>query len=176
MQLKPLMHPFGEDRWLLRRGFERYNSYGGSISTPLIVCWPDGIKAKKNGMTSAPGYRIDVMPAFLEITSATYPKEHKGEWSVRSKAKASFRLRNRNLCAGKLHVSRNENKRAIRYGDWKAVFLEHSNTREVYNLANDRAEQHKLAAAEPEIPSVSRQVWYDRAVTHQIYPKGRITH
>ncbi len=69
-----------------------------------------------------------------------------------------------------------ETQGAVRHGEWKAMFLEHPNTWELYNIAQDRAEQHNLAAEQPRILEVLKQAWTEWAVTHQVYPRGRTTY
>ena len=45
----------------------------GGISTPLIVNWPAGISARGK-FTRAVGHITDLMPTFLELAGASYPK------------------------------------------------------------------------------------------------------
>ena len=44
----------------------------------------------------------------------------------------------------------NPKARAVRFGDWKLIDFFDEGRRELYNLADDPAEQHDLAAEEPE--------------------------
>ena len=50
----------------------------GGTSTPLIVHWPAGIKAKGE-LRSTPGHVIDIVPTVLELAGIEKPKEWKGE-------------------------------------------------------------------------------------------------
>jgi arylsulfatase len=54
-------------------------SHEGGICTPFIVYWPAMKDQLKAGITDFPAHFIDIMPTLLEITSAKYPSEHKGE-------------------------------------------------------------------------------------------------
>jgi arylsulfatase A-like enzyme len=159
--------------------FRRFksDSYEGGISTPLIVHWPDVIKKEAGEMTSAPGYLIDIMPTLLEVAGATYPTERSGEWIYPLEGKSLVSVfETGTRVPAKFMYWEHQNEGAIRHGDWKAVFLEHTNNWELYNLAHDRTEQHDLAATHPHILDVLKQTWYDWAVTHQVYPKGRTTY
>jgi arylsulfatase len=51
------------------------------------------------------------------------------------------------------------NNRAIRSGDWKLVALGDKGPWELYNLSQDRGEQHNLAAREPERVQKLAKLW-----------------
>ena len=159
--------------------FRRFKSksYEGGISTPLIVRWPGAIKKEKGQMTSAPGYLIDIMPTLLEVAGATYPKEYNNQWIHPLEGKSLLPVfeTGTRVPANYMYWE-HEDEAAIRHGDWKAMFLERSNTWELYNVATDRTEQHNLATEQPQILSVLKQAWNDWAVTHEVYPKGRTTY
>jgi arylsulfatase len=56
--------------------------------------------------------------------------------------------------------SHHEGNRALRMGDYKLVSArEDRDTWELYNLANDRCEQHNLAAAQPARVRVMAARW-----------------
>ena len=46
----------------------------GGISTPLVVHWPAGIKAKGE-LRHSPGHVVDILPTVLEVTGAPRLKE-----------------------------------------------------------------------------------------------------
>lgn len=156
--------------------FRRFKSrsYEGGISTPLIAYWPRVINKEAGKITWAPGYLIDIMPTFLELAGASYPKERNGEWIYPLEGKSLLPIfETGTRVPAKFMFWEHETQGAVRHGDWKAMFLERSNTWELYNIAHDRTEQHDLAARQPLILSVLKQAWEKWAVTHQVYPKGR---
>ena len=53
----------------------KQNQHEGGISSPLIVHWPKGLKAKPGSITRQPGHLIDFMATFLEISGAKYPQK-----------------------------------------------------------------------------------------------------
>lgn len=157
--------------------FRRYKSrlHEGGISTPLIVHWPSGMKAKSGSIDSTPGYLTDIMPTVLELTGTTYPaKTRTGD--------SSFPLVGRSLSpviAGQpLQESvrwffwEQYNNKAVRHGDWKAVQpAEPGSPWELYNLSQDRSELHDLAAAEPTRLNALTAAWQAWATSHQVLPK-----
>jgi arylsulfatase A-like enzyme len=53
----------------------KQNQHEGGISSPLIVHWPEGLKAKPGSITRQPGHLIDFMATFIELSGAKYPKQ-----------------------------------------------------------------------------------------------------
>src|SRR5207248_6806649 len=45
----------------------------GGISTPLIVHWPQGVRAR-GGLRQNPGHLIDLAPTVLELAGGAWPK------------------------------------------------------------------------------------------------------
>lgn len=120
----------------------------GGISTPLIVHWPAGIAARGE-LRQTPAHVIDIVPTVLELTGATKPELWQGTRIPAAPGKSLAPAFGKDVTIDRdslwwLH----EGNRAIRVGDWKLVAAK-GDAWELYNLANDRAEQHNLAAAQP---------------------------
>jgi len=157
--------------------FRRYKSrlHEGGISTPLIVHWPSGMKAKPGSIDSTPGYLADIMPTVLELTGTTYPaKTRTGE--------SPFPLVGRSLSpaiagqplreAARWFFWEQYDNKAVRHGDWKAVqTAEPGSPWELYDLSRDRSELHDLAAAEPTRLNTLTTAWQAWAISHQVLPK-----
>lgn len=122
----------------------------GGISTPLIVHWPRGIKARGE-LRRDVGHVIDIIPTILDINDA-HPEP---SWN----GQPAPPLPGRSLVPafGDGRVERDFlffshiGNRALRDGDWKLVSSkEFDNQWELYNLADDRCEENDLAAKEPD--------------------------
>lgn len=120
----------------------------GGISSPLIVHWPQGIKARGEYRTS-PVHFVDIAPTVLEIAgghsiteSGDYPMQSPGT-SLAGEFKQSGSIGRRALWW--LH----EGNRAIRVGDWKLVAAK-DQPWELYDLAVDRTETSNLASQYPD--------------------------
>ena len=117
-------------------------THEGGISTPLIAHWPAGI-TRKGELESTPGHLIDLMATAVDLSKTTYPANVKP-------------MEGRSLVplftGGKIEREaiywEHEGNRAVRLGDWKLV-AEHSKPWELYNIAQDRSEQHDLSLQEP---------------------------
>ncbi|HXX93670.1 MAG TPA: arylsulfatase [Planctomycetota bacterium] len=121
----------------------------GGVSTPLIVHWPAGIKARGE-LRHTPGHLVDLLPTLLEITGGK-PIET-GE----SQTRPSFPGRSL-LPAFASDVPiphdfiffQHAGNQGIRLGDFKLV-SRGKNPWELYDLRSDRCEMVDLAVQSPE--------------------------
>ena len=125
-------------------------NHEGGISTPLIVHWPRGIKARGE-LRQQVGHVIDLAPTILEAAGIKKPESWQGEMipaapgqSLLATLQGSDTAHDRTLWW--LH----EKNRALRAGDWKIVAAGADAPWELYNLAGDRTETENLAKKEPE--------------------------
>ena len=126
--------------------FRRHKTWTheGGTSTPLIVFWPDGIKAR--GETRGnPGHVIDVVPTILELTGAA---PHPDAPPSPGKSLAPVFKEDGTVEHDQLWWF-HDNHRAIRVGDWKAVASK-DEPWELYDLSVDRGESSDLAQTHPE--------------------------
>lgn len=136
----------------------------GGISSPLLACWPKGIKAP-NRTVHTPGHVIDIMPTVLEAAGASYPSNLNGTQRLKPEGR-SLRpaLENRTLSAPDQLAWEHQGHRAIRQGEWKLV-ANQKEPWELYNLADDRTELKELAHSDParvrKLESAWRE-WADR--------------
>lgn len=123
----------------------------GGISTPLIVHWPRGIKARGE-LRRGVGHVIDLVPTLLELggvkleNNRADPKAPPlpGQSLVPAFAKDD-------ALAREFLFFHHSGHRALRMGDWKVVSAKDNNDQwELYNLALDRGETKNLAASDPD--------------------------
>lgn len=128
--------------------FRRYKSWvhEGGISTPFIVHWPDGIPAP--AIVHTPIHITDIMPTCVEVAGARYP-ESVGDHAIQPMAGASMApsFQDDRWQRGKPIWFEHEGNRAVRDGPWKLV-NRHPHRWELYNIDDDRTEQHDLADSE----------------------------
>ncbi len=144
----------------------------GGIATPLIVHWPNGIKAR-NGLRSTVGHVVDIAPTLLDLAGIDLtPDEGGPPFAGRSLGPSLDRD------GVELHDAvwfYHQGNRALRKGKWKILHTvqtrddgwetvadEESERRgawALYDLANDRAEQHDLADQRPEVVRELAGLW-----------------
>lgn len=141
--------------WAQNSPFRKHKvwPYEGGIGTPMIVRWPDGVKA--GSITHQPGHLIDFMPTLLELAKGKYP-EKRGNEDVPPFEGTSLvpilqgkQRQQPNFLAWSLYGNH-----AYREGDWKIVWNsspEPDQRRwELFDLAKDRSETNNLAEEFPE--------------------------
>lgn len=121
----------------------------GGISTPLIVQWPDGIRARGE-LRQNPGHLIDMVPTILELAGATAPKTVKGQRVPPAPGKSLVPAFSRDGSVSHDYFWWfHDGNRAIRVGDWKLV-ADHKKPFELYDMRTDRSETDNLASKYPE--------------------------
>jgi len=135
------------------RGY-KHDGYEGGISTPLIVHWPAGIPAERRGtLTHEPSHLIDLMPTFVAISGADYPKRFKTE-TIQPMEGVSLLPAVLGRALGRVQPLGFEHhgNLALREGRWKIVSAYRKNSPvnwELYDMETDRTELNDLAATHP---------------------------
>jgi arylsulfatase len=140
--------------------FRRHKTWvhEGGIATPLVVHWPDGISARGELRTQAVGHVIDLTPTVLRLAGGKWPPDSPAPASPGRDLTPTFQ--------GDHALDRqmlwwyHEGNRAIRVGDWKLVAAR-DEPWELYDLAADRAENHNLAAEQPEKVRELDSLWLE---------------
>lgn len=152
----------------------------GGVATPLIVCWPDGIK-DRNGMRNQPSHLIDIMATCVDIADAEYPEEYHGNRIKPMEGKSlvkTFNDADADLDREAIYFE-HEGNRAVRMGRWKLVSKTGRNTDwqplpfgkwELYDMENDRTEMHDLSTEYPELVEKMDSMWDNYAHRANVYP------
>jgi arylsulfatase A-like enzyme len=123
----------------------------GGVSSPLILHWPDGIPANRNGtMVDDPVHIIDMMASFVDLAGATFPKDWNG---VKTKPMEGISMAP-SFAGQALHRTaplfwEHEGNHAVLDGKWKLV-AERNDPWELYDMETDRTESRNLAEEQPE--------------------------
>jgi arylsulfatase len=130
----------------------------GGISTPLVVHWPAGITAK-NELRTTPAHVIDFVPTVLELAGMKKPTHWEGEPIPEAPGRSLVPAfaKDETIERDSLWWLHEENK-AIRVGDWKLVAAK-GDACALYDLKNDRAEQHDLSAKLPDKAKELAAAW-----------------
>ncbi|GAB5518563.1 MAG: arylsulfatase [Rhodothermales bacterium] len=116
----------------------------GGMRTPLVAYWPDGLGTESR-VSATPGHLIDLLPTILDASNATYSASKAPDLPGTS----LFDLwRSASLPERPLFWEYNGH-RAVRLGDFKALYRRNEQEWRLYNIATDPAETIDLAEAHP---------------------------
>lgn len=138
------------------RMYKHYTQEGG-ISTPFIACWPKGIRPTADPVYAV-GHETDLMPTFLEVAGAQYPKSvSAGPIPAYVGQSLTPIFEGRKLDHQPIYWEHEGNK-AVRDGKWKLV-SRFPDAWELYDMEMDRTELHDLAAKEPQRMKAMSSQW-----------------
>src|SRR6185436_10043473 len=119
--------------------------YEGGVRTPLIAWWPGRVKA--GAATNHISAFWDFVPTACELAGATAPKDTDGISYGPTLLGRDADQRKHDYLYWEFYEE--GGKQAVRQGDWKMIRLNAlkpaSAKVELYNLANDLAEEHNVA-------------------------------
>ncbi len=156
----------------------------GGIATPLIVHWPQGIRAK-NEIRQQPGHLIDLMATFVDVANADYPSEFANSIITPMEGESltpSFADKNSERSTPLFWE--HEGNRAVRVGKWKLVskafphphkWIETNELPlqgwELYDLEADRGELNDLSVEHPDRVAEMAALWQQWATRTGAVPK-----
>ena len=142
----------------------------GGISTPLIAHWPASIK--RNGQLDAtPSHLVDLMATAVDVSGATYPKVfHDGQTIKPMEGKSLFPVFQGHTIDRDALYWEHEGNRAVRVGDDKLVAKGANGKWELYNIAQDRSEQHDLSNEQPGRVEELKAKWEAYAMRANVLP------
>lgn len=123
--------------------------YEGGLRIPLIVRLPNVVPASE--ISDRPVINTDWLPTILDLCGVPFDASKSDGVSLAPRRKVES-LSTRPLLWHFPHYN-NQGGRpagAIRIGDWKLIEHYEDGRLELFNLANDRSEDHDLAAEEPQ--------------------------
>ena len=137
----------------------KQTQHEGGISTPLIVNWPGHIR-KQGQWERSTGHLVDIMATCLDIAGEAYPRGDSIEPLQGRSLLPLFRGETRE--DHDILYFRFGQCRALRQGQWKLVSF-YGSQWELYNMEEDRFEQHDLAALYPKRVEELSARWHSMA-------------
>ena len=129
----------------------KQHTHEGGVASPCIAHWPVGLPAARNGQFETQiAHVIDLMPTFVDLAKASYPKEFKGKPVLPMEGISLVpTFAGKTLSRKQPIFFEHVGNRGARDGDWKLV-AERDEPWQLYNLRLDRTEQNDLSRQEPE--------------------------
>jgi arylsulfatase A-like enzyme len=125
--------------------------YEGGIRVPLIIRWPEKIKA--GARTDFPTTATDLYPTLLDLASIDLKKSQHIDGGSLKLVLKNEEMKERPVFWHYPHYSGGLGGRpsgAVRLGDYKLIEFYEDNHVELYNLKNDLSEKNDLAELNPE--------------------------
>lgn len=147
------------------RGIKR-SMYEGGLRVPMIARWPGRIKPGTVNDTQWAFY--DFLPTVSELIGQPLPANVKTDGISIVPALLRGATMPRDFLYWELHEG--PFIQAARTGDWKAVRNGPGQPLELYNLAEDQAEAHDVAAAHPDIVQRLDEILKREHVPNPLWP------
>jgi arylsulfatase len=157
--------------------FYKQNTFEGGIRDPFIVHWPPRIQ-RRGEIRDQYHHVIDVLPTILEAIGIDAPREMRGVEQLPIEGTSMAYCFDAADAPSRRTTQYYEmlGHRAIYHDGWKAVTMhfprkayddEHWN---LYNVAEDFAENHDVSAEYPDKVEQMKQVWWDEAARFNVLP------
>lgn len=132
------------------RKFKAWTHEGG-ISTPFIASWPAGLPM--GAIRHTPGHIVDLVATACSLGGAAMDDLDGVDMLPVARGEADTIPRTEPLCWEHFGHA------AIRDRDWKLVRAGHQAPWELYDIANDRIEQHDRAQERPDVVKRLETAW-----------------
>ena len=132
----------------------------GGIASPLIVHWPNGIK-EQNKLRHEPCHFVDIVPTLVDLAGGGAVTPPSGAPKLAGRSIAPVFKKDGTAPHEFLYFN-HSNNRALRIGNWKLIATGLDGKWELYDLSRDRAEQHNLAAVEPDRVKKMAATWKEK--------------
>jgi len=148
------------------RGIKR-DLYEGGIRVPLIARWPGKIPA--GSVSDHVSAFWDYLPTFAELAGVEPPAGLDGISMVPALMGETAEQEQHDFLYWEFHEGKGS-KQAVRTGNWKGVRLSPTGPIELYDLAQDIAEEHDVAAEHPEVAGRVRQYLETARTESEFWP------
>jgi arylsulfatase A-like enzyme len=153
------------------RGHKR-DLYEGGIRAPLLARWPGKIDADSTSdLVSA---HWDMLPTFCELAGAEQPTASDGISMVKTLLGHSEQQQTHEYLYWEFYER--GGKRAVRFGDWKAVQLDLNKDAnspvELYHLPSDIGEEQNVAAEHPDLVAKAQAMFQDAHTPSEFWTFG----
>jgi len=161
--------------------FKRYSSFAGGTCDPLVIHWPNGIKAKGQ-LRHQYHHCTDIFPTILECCGIEMPETIDSvKQSPLAGVSMAYSFDRANVPTRKeTQYYEMVGTRGIWHKGWKAATLHapvpsnqgnfDKDVWQLFNVEEDRAEAHDLAAKHPDKVKQLQDLWFAEAEKNNVLP------
>lgn len=173
MGLKGTYHHYGTG-WanVSNTPFRLYKHFAheGGICTPSIMWYGKNIK-KPGRIDMQSCHFVDIMTTCVEIAHAHYPIQYKGHLVLPMEGVSLLPMLQDEKIKEQPVFAEHEGNRMVRVGDWKLVTSHYNGHEwELYNIKNDRTEQHNLVLKHPKKVKKLEALYFEWAERCHVEP------
>jgi arylsulfatase A-like enzyme len=155
----------------------KQNTHGGGIRDPLVICWPERIRARGE-LRQQFAHACDLTPTLLDLAGIEAPAEVNGVRQMPIEGTSFAPSLNDPTVPSKARPQYFEmfGHRGLLHLGWKAVAYHPPGTPyeddkwELFNLVEDFSETNDLAARQPEKLAALVKLWWEEAEKHNVLP------
>ena len=166
--------------------FKRYSEYAGGTCCPLVISWPNGIKARGQ-VRNQYHHSVDIVPTILEVCGLKMPEVYRG---VKQYPLSGVSMRYTFDAEPNAPTQKHRQyyamlgTRGIWEDGWKAAALHapisgrwkfDKDEWELYNVDADRSESKNLAKEYPDKLNALVKTWFDEAEKNLVLPLADYT-
>ena len=161
--------------------FKRYSQYAGGTNDPLVISWPDGIKARGE-VRNQYHHAVDIVPTLLEVLGLEMPRVNNGveQYPLSGVSMAyTFDAEPDAPTQKEVQYFAMLGTRGIWKDGWKAAAVHapisgkgnfDKDQWELYHVAVDRSESENLAQENPEKLKELIDTWFVEAKNNNVLP------
>jgi arylsulfatase A-like enzyme len=155
----------------------KQNTHGGGIRDPLVICWPERIRARGE-LRHQFAHACDLTPTLLDLAGIEVPAEINGAAQMPIEGTSFAPSLNDSTAPSKEQPQYFEmfGHRGLWHAGWKAVAYHPPGTLyeddkwELFHLDEDFSETNDLAAQQPERLAALVKLWWAEAEKHKVLP------
>ena len=149
---------------------QKAQTWEGGVSSPLIVSWPDRLKAHAGAVRHGRCHIIDILPTCLEATGVGFPCSFRGKAPAAPHGSSLLSAAGGAELPGRPLFWEHGTRRAVSQDGWKLVSEGRGAPWKLYNLSNDPTEQKQLNQEFPDRVDTLKALWQSWAEEYDVVP------
>ncbi len=149
---------------------QKAQTWEGGVSSPLIVSWPDRLKAHAGTIRHGACHIIDILPTCLEATGVEFPDSFRGKEPAAPHGGSLLSAAGGAELPERPLFWEHGGSRAVYQDGWKLVADRRSSQWKLYNLKNDPTEQKEVTKQFPDRIDNLKALWQSWAEEYDVVP------
>ena len=149
---------------------QKAQTWEGGISSPLIVSWPDRLKAHAGSVRHGRCHIVDILPTCLEATGVEFPSSFRGKKPAAPHGGSLLSAASGAELSERPMLWEHGRRSAVYQDGWKLVSDAPDQAWKLYHLKNDPTEQKDVAKKFPDRVQTLETLWKNWANEYDVIP------